>query len=495
MAELVRWRALRHPQLEAMREDGRGLTWAELDASTTRLANGLIELGVRRGDRVAILDKNSVAYLELLFALAKCGAVAAPVNWRLVAREVAQVVGEAHAALLVVGDEFRASADGVATRVLGFDELPRVDGEDPRLDRAGEVVWQLYTSGTTGIPKGAMLTHENLFGCMPGISIEAPEISEGSRWLVAMPLYHIGGCGWAAAGMYAGCTLVVVREFVPADVLRTLVEERVGCAFLVPAALLFLTQVPGVETADFSNLQRMFYGASPITPELLSRCIELFGCQFTQVYGLTETTGAITTLRHQDHSDGRLLSCGRPNLGVDLRIAAPDGGDVPAGETGELLVRCPQVMAGYHNRPEATAESIVDGWFHTGDAAGLDAEGFLYIRDRVKDMIVSGGENIYPVEVEAVVAEHPEVAAVAVIGVPDPRWGETVKAIVVRTPGSSLDETALIAFCRDRLAGYKRPTSVDFVEMIPRNPTGKVLKRELREPYWAGEARGVRGSG
>ena len=495
MAELVRWRARRHPELEAIRQDGRSLTWAELDASTTAIAAGLVEQGVGRGDRVAILDKNSTAYMELLFALAKCGAVAAPVNWRLVGREVAQVVGDAQAALLVAGEEFRGLADGVDTRVIGFDELPRGDGPDPRLDRPGEVVWQLYTSGTTGIPKGAMLTHENLFACMPGISIEAPEMTEGTRCLVAMPLYHIGGCGWAAAGMYAGATLVVVREIVPADLLRTLVEERVGCGFLVPAVLLFLSQVPGVESADLSALDRLFYGASPITPELLSRCIQLFGCRFTQVYGLTETTGAITSLRHEDHRDDLLLSCGRPNLGVELRVVDPDGADLPSGETGELLVRGAQVMAGYHNREQATAESIVDGWFHTGDAAAIDAEGFVHIRDRVKDMIVSGGENVYPVEIEAVLAEHPEVADVAVIGVPDVRWGETVKAVVVRRPGSRLDAAALDRFCRSRLAGYKRPTSVDFVESIPRNPTGKVLKRELRAPYWADQERGVRGSG
>ena len=495
IAELLRWRARRHPELEAIREDGRSVTWAGLDAGSTALARGFAGAGVSRGDRVAILDKNSGAYMELVFALAKLGAVAAPVNWRLQPHEAAQIVGDSSASLLVCGEDFRGAADACGARVLGFDEMPREDGPDPGQDLPADVVWQLYTSGTTGVPKGAMLTHDNLFSCMSGITIEAPEMRQGGRSLVAMPLYHIGGCGWAAAGMYAGATSVVVREIVPADLLRTIVDERIGCMFLVPAALLFLTQVPGVESADFSKLDRVFYGASPITPELLSRCIQLFGSKFTQVYGLTETTGAITSLRHEDHGDSRLLSCGRPNLGVEVRIEAPDGTALSLGETGELVVRCPQVMAGYHNRPEATAESIVDGWFHTGDAAALDEDGFIYIRDRVKDMIVSGGENIYPVEVEAVLAEHPEVVDVAVIGVPDVRWGETVKAIVVRTPGSALDEAALIAFCRERLAGYKRPTSVDFVEVIPRNPTGKVLKRELREPYWAGETRAVRGSG
>jgi long-chain acyl-CoA synthetase len=495
LAELLRWRARRHGDIDAIRENGRRITYAELDAASTELANGLISVGVQRGDRVAILDKNSAAYIELLFALAKMGAVAAPVNWRLVPREVQQIVGDAGARLLVVGEELRSSADGVAARVLGFDELPRVAGPDPHGDGPSDVVWQLCTSGTTGVPKGAMLTSANLFSCVAGISIEAPEMHEGSRCLVAMPLYHIGGCGWAVACMWAGGTLVVVREIVPAELLKTIVDERVEIAFLVPAVLLFLTQVPGVETVDFGAMRRIFYGASPITPELLTRCIELFGCQFTQIYGLTETTGAVTSLRHEDHIGDRLLSCGRPNLGVDVRILAPDGTELGAGDVGELVVRTEQNMAGYYGRIQETAEVLDDGWFHTGDACSMDADGYLYIRDRVKDMIVSGGENVYPVEVEAVVAEHPDIADVAVIGVPDHRWGETVKAIVVRKPGSSLTAEELIDFCRDRLAGYKRPTSVDFLESIPRNPTGKVLKRMLREPYWAGEQRAVRGSG
>lgn len=495
VAEILRWRARRHPDLEALCEDGRRLTWAELDAGSSALANGLLSLGVRRGDRVAVLDKNSIAVVELFFAAAKIGAVATPVNWRLVAREVAEIVADSEAPLLVVGEEFRGLADQVSTRVLGFDELPRGDAVDPRLDDAADVAWQLYTSGTTGLPKGVMLTHANLYAGMPGIALEVPEMREGARSLVAMPLYHIGGCGWALASLFAGATCVVVREIVPDRLLRTIVDERIDAAFLVPAVLLFLTMVPGVETADFSALDRIVYGASPITKELLTRCLELFRCRFTQVYGLTETTGAVVALRHEDHIGERLLSCGRPGLGVDVRIVDPDGRDVAAGEIGELWVRSEQNMLGYWHREADTADVLRDGWIRTGDACSMDADGFLYVRDRIKDMIVSGGENVYPVEVENVLAEHPDVADVAVIGVPDERWGETVKAIVVRRPGSQVTEAELIEFCRGRLAGFKRPRSVDFVEAIPRNPTGKILKRQLREPYWAGHERRVGGSG
>ncbi len=496
LPELIRWRARRHPELEALREPGRSVTWGELDAHTTALANGLRSLGLHSGERVAILDKNSVAYLEVMIAIAKLGAVSAPVNWRLTPREVHTVVGEAKARLCVVGAEFADHAAGLDARVLGFDEVPVEDGPDPQGDvDPTAVCWQLYTSGTTGIPKGAMLTHRNLYAGWPSILLECPEMREGSRALVAMPLYHIGGCGWAGAALYAGATCSVVREIVPQQLLQTIVDERIECGFLVPAVLLFLSQLPGIEQADLSHLRRILYGASPITPELLTRCIELFKADFTQVYGLTETTGAISALQHHDHHGERLLSAGKPMLGTRVRVVDADGNDLPSGEVGELLIAGEQVMLGYHDRPEDTAAVIRDGWFHSGDAAALDADGYIHIRDRIRDMIVTGGENVYPIEVESVIAEHPAVADVAVIGVPDHRWGETVKAVVVLRDGASVSEAEIVDFTRDRLAGFKRPTSVDFVTSIPRNPTGKILKRELREPYWQGQQRRVAGSG
>jgi acyl-CoA synthetase (AMP-forming)/AMP-acid ligase II len=470
---------------------GRSRTFAEVDAASSELAGGLVDgLGIRPGDRIAVLDKNSDLYLELLFAVSKAGAVLVPVNWRLTAAEVATVVGDADPACLVVGEEFRTSADRVSCRVLGFDELPR-GGADPHLDREEQVAWILYTSGTTGLPKGAMLTNLNLFGCTASLTFEVPELREGTRGLVAMPLYHIGGCGWALAVVTAGATAVVVREVVPAELLQVLVEQRVATGFVVPAVLLFLTQLPQVAEARFPELQNLVYGASPISPDLLQRSIEAFGCRFTQVYGLTESTGAITALRHEDHWGERLLSCGRAMFGGEIRVVDPSGSEVPPGEIGEVVYRGPGTMAGYWRQPEETAAVLGGGWLHTGDAGSLDADGFLYIRDRIKDMIVSGGENVYPAEVEAVLAGHPGVADVAVIGVPDDRWGEAVKAIVVRRPEVALEADELIEWARPRLAGFKRPRSVDFVAAIPRNPSGKILKRELREPYWAGRSRRV----
>ncbi len=493
ISEAMRWRARRHPDLEAVWYQGRSTSFGELNDNASAIASGLIrELGVAPGDRVAVLDKNSDRCIELLLALDRAGAVAVPVNWRLTAAEVATVVNDADPVALVVDDEFRPNADQVTCRVMGYDEIPRDRASgDPRRDREDAVTWQLYTSGTTGLPKGAMLTNLNLTALTGAILFEAPELREGGRSLVAMPLYHIGGCGWALATIVCGTTAVVVREFVPQDVLRVMTEQKVEVGFLVPAALLFLTSLPESQTADFSHLRNLLYGASPISPEVLRRSIETFGCRFTQVYGLTETTGAVTALQHEHHQGDRLLSAGRSMYGVEVKVMDAEGRDSPAGEIGEIVIRGPSIMKGYWRRDDDTRAVIRDGWFHSGDAGTMDADGFIYIKDRIKDMIVSGGENVYPAEVEAVLAGHPQVADVAVIGVPDDTWGETVKALIVPKPGTSPSGDEIVDWARERLAGYKRPRSVDFVESIPRNPSGKILKRELREPYWAGHERRV----
>lgn len=491
VAETLRWRALRHPDLPVTWYQGRTRTFGEMDASSSALAAGLVDrLGVQPGDRIAVLDKNSDAYVELLFAAAKAGAVTVPVNWRLTASEVAAVVGDADPVALVVGDGFEAAAGKVTCPVMGFGDLPR-EAQDPRRDTEDAVAWQLYTSGTTGQPKGAMLTNLNLTGLGGAILYEVPELREAGRSLVAMPLYHIGGSGWLLAAISAGSCAVIVREVVPQELLQVLAEQRVETGFLVPAVLLFLTQVPGAGSADKMALRNLLYGASPISQETLRRSIEIFRCRFTQVYGLTETTGAITALQHEHHQDERMLSCGRPMFGAELKVVDPLGREAPRGELGEIAYRGPGLMKGYWRRPEDTKVAVPDGWFRTGDAGTIDASGFVYVRDRIKDMIVSGGENIYPAEVESVLAGHPDLTDVAVIGVPDDSWGEAVKAIVVRRPGAELRPEDLLDWSRDRLAGFKRPRSFDFVEAIPRNPSGKILKRELREPYWSGLARRV----
>jgi acyl-CoA synthetase (AMP-forming)/AMP-acid ligase II len=491
IAELIRWRAQRHPDLDAVRFEGKSWTYAELDRSSSLLAGGLVaQLGLAHGDRVAILDKNCAAYLELLFALDKAGLVAAPLNWRLTPNEVRQIIDDIKPKLIVVGAEFRSHGQAAGIRTMTYDELPR-GGDDPRRDVDGAVSWQFCTSGTTGLPKGAMLTGWNVLNTGLCLAIEMPEMREGGRSLVAMPMFHLGGAGWAIWSMQEGATLVIVREIVPLSLLETIVEQKIETALLVPAVMLFLTELPQSRTADFSSFKHITYGTAPISPDLLRRSIEMFKCRFSQIYGLTETSGPFTALTHEHHAGERLLSCGRPMFGAQARVVDQNDEDLPPHEIGEIVYRGESLMTGYWGRQQETDDVMRGGWFHSGDAGYIDDDGFIFIKDRIKDMIVSGSENIYPAEIEAVLAGHPDLVEVAVIGVPDTRWGEAVKAVVVRRAGSSLTEAPLIDWTRDKLAGYKRPRSVDFVDALPRNASGKLLKRKLRESYWAGYARRV----
>ena len=484
-------------------------TWAEQDARTSRVANALAADGVAAGDRVAFLDKNGLAYYDVLFGGAKLNAVDVAVNWRLAPPEMAQVINDAGTKVLVVGRELASHLaafedqlttvkrivviEGGHDKHVGLEDwiaaFPPVDpGVEPAPD---DVAVQFYTSGTTGLPKGVMLTNANL-GCLNQWSGDL-EMTTESVSMAAMPLFHIGGSGWALVGMAIGAHTVLVRDVDPALVLATMEERGVSHAFLVPAVLQFMLNVPGVADRDLSRLQAIAYGASPISEDVLRRCLVTFGCDFVQLYGLTETTGAITILRAAEHGrPDRLRSCGVPFEHVEIRIVDPaTGDDRDPGVVGELWTRSAQNMLGYYGQPDETARTIdADGWLRTGDAGYLDADGFVYLHDRIKDMIVSGGENVYPAEVENVLMSHPGVADVAVIGVPHERWGETVKAIIVPADPPP-DAAELIAYCRERLAHYKCPTSVDCIDALPRNPSGKILKRELRSVYWQDRDRNI----
>jgi acyl-CoA synthetase (AMP-forming)/AMP-acid ligase II len=485
LAEMLRWRAQRHPSLMALWYEGKAQSYGELNESSSRLAAGLVaELGLEPGDRIAVLDKNCAAYLELFFALDKAGLVAAPLNWRLTAQELKRIIDDVKPKLVVTGAEFKTTGATLGAPTMTFDELPR-GKVDPMRDADGAVSCQFSTSGTTGLPKGAMLTGWNVLNVGLCLALEMPEIREGGRHLVCLPMFHIGGAGWAIWAMQQGSAAIIVRETAAEPLLKTMVEQKVETALLAPTLMLFLTELPAARNADFSALRHITYGTAPISPALLQRSIETFKCRFSQLYGLTETTGPITALAHEHHAGERMLSCGRPMFGGHIRVVDAEGNDLPPRQVGEILYRGESLMRGYWQREKETAQAIRDGWFHTGDAGYLDEEGFMFLKDRVKDMIVSGGENVYPAEIEAVLMGHPEVLECAVIGVPDSQWGETVKAVVVRRVGTNLSETTLIEWTRDKLAGFKRPRSVDFVEALPRNASGKLLKRTLREPYWA----------
>ncbi|MEP6660201.1 MAG: fatty acid--CoA ligase [Acidimicrobiales bacterium] len=514
VSDIIRTHGANLHDKDALILGDRRTTWGELLARAGQVANALAAEGVGNQDRIAFLDKNCVEHFEVFYGAALLNAVCVDVNWRLAAPEVAYIVNDALTKVFVVGHDFVPVLDAIADQLTtvkkfvvigGHDKyesyeswVARYSAVDPGATATGQdVAFQLYSSGTTGRPKGVMLTHDNFFALLP-LTSEMWKMGPTSVNLVAMPLFHIGGGGWATAGMYNGAKSVIVRDLDPAALVHLIPDQGITHAFLVPAVFQFMLMVPGVKEADFSRLQVLVYGASPISEQVLADSIKTFKCAFWQAYGLTETTGAIVNLPPSDHDpDGpnkhRLRSAGVPGPGVELKIVdAATTAPLPTGEVGEIWVRSPQNMLGYWNLPDETARSFADdGWFRTGDAGFLDADGYVYIHDRVKDMIVSGGENIYPAEVENVLMAHPSIADAAVIGIPDDKWGETPKAMVVRKPGSDISEADIIGFCRQQLAKFKCPTSVDFVESLPRNPSGKILKKDLRAPFWVGRTRFV----
>ena len=511
LADIVRTHARQRPDTAALVHRGRTTSYANLDHAASCVAQGLIADGIRPQRRVAHLDKSSDLFFELLFGVAKASAVMVSVNWRLAPPEVLHIVNDAEAEILFVGEEFFPVVEQIRGELKTVRKIVALDGRhaawhsftdwrdrhpatDPKLPaRPSDTAVQFYTSGTTGLPKGAELTNTN-FSSMMGLWTEDWLLAPGVPNLVCLPMFHIGGAGWGIAGLFAGATNHVVREFVPTEILQIIERERLQVMLLVPAMILFLVQAPQIRETDLSSLGLIVYGAAPIPAELLKQAMAVFPCGFQQVYGLTETTGAITLLPPSDHdpNDARkLLSCGYAQKGVELRIVGDDGTDLPPDSVGEIAVRSSQVMGGYWKLPEATQRAVQGDWFFTGDAGYLDAKGYLYIYDRVKDMIVSGGENIYPAEVESALFGHPAVADVAVIGVPDERWGETVKAVVVKKKDAEVTPAELIGWARERIAGYKLPKSVDFIDALPRNPTGKILKRELRKTYWGDKQRQV----
>jgi long-chain acyl-CoA synthetase len=493
-------------------------TWHDEYVQACRVANACVRDGVVAGDRIAFLDRNGMAYFDLLFGGSLIGAVNVAVNWRLSAEEMAAIIDDSTAPLLVVHADYLDALSEMESRlpcirrmvVLGGGSLPDAravtyeewlsdcDTDDPgHVGAANEVSMQLYTSGTTGLPKGVMLTNANLATAISEAG-QTFTIGDDTVSLVAMPLFHIGGSGWALCAMSRGGRSVILRDVDPALLLELVAREGITEMFLVPAVLMFLLATPTLESTDLSSLRTVFYGASPISEDVLVKCMAVFGCGFCQVYGMTETTGAITSLRFEDHDPdgprrGLLRSAGKPHESVQIRVVDPDSGhDVEPGRVGEVWTRSAYNMAGYWAKPRETATTVNDeGWLRTGDAGYFDGDGYLYLHDRIKDMIVSGGENIYPAEVENVLLSHPDVVDAAVIGVPDERWGETVKAVVVSAPGVELDEDAVVAYCREHLAHYKCPTSIDTADLLPRNPSGKLLKRELRAPYWEGRARSI----
>lgn len=506
-SEVIAAHAARRPLAVAMRFAGRKWTYGELDAHTKLIAAALIQRGLGRNDRVAFVGQNSDALALLALGVARAGLIFVPINWRLAPREVEHILVDSSAALLASGPGYDLGALDRAALPPTVDAECVATGDGWMANQtelplpstaASDTVLLIYTSGTTGLPKGVMLSHRSLFGTSVlrrAAAVEWDDWSSDDVTLVSIPLAHIAGFGMLARTLFFGGEVVIQPTFTPADTLHAITALRISKLGLVPTAIKMLIDHPAAREVDYSRIRTIVYGAAPISLELLREAIDVFQCDFAQSYGMSETSGTCVALPPKDHHiDGtaRMLAAGCALPGTELRILNPDGRDLPIGAIGEIAVRCISMMNGYWNKPDATA-AVLDkvGWYRTGDAGLLDADGYLFIKDRVKDMIVSGAENIYSAEVENALAAHPAVADVAVIGIPDPHWGEVVKAIVVTREGQSPDAIELIAWARQRIAGYKVPRSIDFVAALPLNASGKVQKAELRRPYWADAERKI----
>jgi len=513
--DFLDYRAREQPEADFAILGERRLSYREAREATCRIANLLVDSGLAIGDRVALLSKNAIEMALFYYGAVRAGLVPVPLNYRLAPPEWAYIVHDAGAKLLLAEATLAAAIapelEHLATvgrrlafggSVPGWEDWEAAVAAAPATAPARDVrpehdAYQMYTSGTTGHPKGAILTHAavsaQLHQALVGFGMPPRE-----RALIVAPLYHAAAGITCFATIQSGGTLYIQPEFDPAAVVRALSEERIGLALLVPAMIQFcLVAVPDVRERRYDDLRMIVYGASPIAEQTLRDALAIFQCDFLQGYGMTETTAAVTYLMPADHRRALagephlLLSAGRPLLGTDVRVVDEQDQPVPNGTIGEIVARGPQLMRGYWSLPEASEQALRGGWMHTGDAGTMDDEGFIYVQDRVKDMIVSGGENVYPREVEEVLYQHPAVAEAAVIGVPSEQWGEEVKAVVVRKEGTEVTAADLVDFCKGRLGGYKRPRSIDFVAALPRNLSGKVLKKELREPYWQGHGRRV----
>ncbi len=466
VAGVIRKHAANRPDAVALIQDGAVVTYADLHSRSNRAASALQATGASAGDRIAFLDKNSIEYFELLFGGAKLDAVSVAVSWRLTPPEMVVTINDSQATVFVFGAEYadlvaEITSDLTTVKtllVVGDDD--RFDSYaawrdagadvDPGIEAAGsDVALQLYSSGTTGHPKGVMLSNDNLFSLLPASS-HAWGIDASSVNMVALPLFHIGGSGWAMVGLFNGCSSVIVREVDPAALIHLIGRHGITHAFLVPVLLQFMQMMPSAVDGNYSSLKLIVYGASPISEQVLAGAVRLMRCGFAQAYGLTETTGAIVTLPPEDHDpDGpnrhRLRAAGKPHLDVEIKIGSPDTGkEIPVGEPGEIWTRSRQNMIGYWRMDDATAAAFSeDGWLKTGDIGYLDRDGYLYIHDRLKDMIVSGGENVYPAEIENVLMKHETVADVAVIGIPSEKWGESPLAFIVPAKGATVVEKVL----------------------------------------------------
>lgn len=497
-------RAMLNPKREAY-VDGNlpvRLSYSELNNRCNQVANAFRSANIEKGERIGFLLMNSAEFMEAYFAAAKIGAVVVPLNWRLVPDELEFILKDSGTKRLIFGDEFLDTVTELHSRgdktdikewlqvVADAPLLPfaqsyqafrdSAPADEPEIAAADDdMLYIMYTSGTTGLPKGVVHTHNTSIWAVITVSATT-YFHEEDRFLGALPMFHVGALMPLTLNVYRGATSVVMRSFDPKLAWELIQNEKLTTGLAVPAMLNFMLQVPDYEKYDFSSLRWMLSGAAPVPVSLMQSYSDM-GIEIHQIYGLTETCGPACVI-DAENALTKIGSTGKAFFHTDVKLVEPDGNPCSANEAGEILIRGPHVMREYWNRPEATAEAIIDGWLHTGDIGVMDEDGFIFIQDRIKDMIISGGENVYPAEIESVLMTHPKITEAAVIGQPDERWGESAFAIVV-CPDSALTSDDVMAYCDEKLARFKQPRRVEFTEVIPRNPSGKILKRILREKY------------
>lgn len=515
LAEVCAKQALQQAERTAFIDAEQKITFDQLDKLSNQVAHGLLEADIKPSARIAILSRDSGLNYAILFGCSKIKAVLISINWRLQEDEIRYILEDGNVRCLFVANEFVPLVKRLITALPNIEKLIVLDQPNdgwqhypsdwpyfpswvvrfskmsPHFDYdANDTIVQMYTSGTTGKPKGVQLANRSFFRLlehMRSVDDVWMSLSCEDILLLGLPQFHIGGLWWAIQGFIVGATGVIVDSFVGWKVLQLIERHRISKIAMVPAMIQLVLEEPSCQTTDFSSVTGLLYGGSPISAKLLTQAMQTFGCDFYQIYGMTETGNMAVCLRPEDHQDAsthKFRSAGKPLPGVRIKITDGHGQPLPAYANGEICIQSPSNMLGYWRNEAATRLVLQDGWIRSGDIGYLDADGYLFICDRLKDMIIYAGENIYPAEIERILSEHEDVAEVAVIGIPDEKWGETVKAFVVPWRQGTIKQRDLINFAKQRLADFKVPKSITFVDSLPRNPAGKILKRVLREPFW-----------
>lgn len=515
LADIPDLHAARWPERTALIFEDRTISYGELAERSNQVANALLAEGLALGTRVAMLGYDSERSYEVLFGCAKAGMVIAPINWRLEPSDIAYIIQDSDAELLLIAPEMAALVEGFLADCARLRRVVVLSGDcgrhtgyenwrngqrasRPELDIAASTpVVQVYTSGTSGRPKGVVLPHGSFIDLIREIVRAGDELIDWKTEdtsLLALPTFHVGGLWWAIQGMINGARAVVLPTFTGGRSLEAIPKYGITKLAFVPAMLRFLLSEPAAANTDVSSVELVIYGGSPMPRPILEKATALFKCRFSQNYGLSETCNMaifMSSSEHRDLSNPKLDAAGKPLRGVSVRIIDDQGRDLPPRQIGEIAFKTPGRMLEYWKLPQETARTLVNGWVHTGDAGYVDEDGFVHVTDRIKDVIISAGENVSPAEIERVLMQHPDIDDVAVVGIPDDRWGEVPMAHVVKRPGSELTKAQVLAFARKRVAGFKQPRVVEFIERLPRNPSGKILKRVLREPYWVGREKRV----